>query len=85
MMAQVRHPQSQTRLTKEQYAIEIDLETGEVSTNNNSRNVQTRFERREPSLQGFIYDATGERNPYQYIKTTKEIVNYVGRTYTKFT
>jgi hypothetical protein len=36
-------------------------------------------------LKGFIYDSTGERNPDQYIKTTKEIVNYVGRTYTKFT
>jgi hypothetical protein len=28
---------------------------------------------------------TGEGNPDQYIKTTKEIVNYVGRRYTKFT
>lgn len=45
----------------------------------------TRFEGREPSLKGFIYDCVGERNPDQYIKTTKEITNYVGRTYTKYT
>jgi hypothetical protein len=36
-------------------------------------------------LKGHIYDWTGERNPDQYIRTTKEIVNYVGRTFTKFT
>jgi len=46
---------------------------------------QPRFEGREPSLKGFIYDSTGERNPDQFIKTTKEIINYVGRTYTKYT
>jgi hypothetical protein len=44
-----------------------------------------KFEGREPSLKGYIYDSTGERNPDQYIKTTKEITNYVGRTYTKYT
>ena len=43
------------------------------------------FEGREPSLKGFVYDSTGERSPDQFIKTTKEIVNYVGRTYTKYT
>jgi hypothetical protein len=44
------------------------------------------FEGREPSLKGFIYDSTGERSPDQYIlKTTKEIINYVGRMYTKYT
>jgi hypothetical protein len=53
--------------------------------NNNNRNSQTKFEGREPSLKGFIYDATGKRSPDQYIKTTKAIVNYVGRTYNKFT
>ena len=46
---------------------------------------QPKFEGREPSLKGFIYDATGEHNPDQYIKTMKEIINYVGRTYTKYT
>jgi hypothetical protein len=46
---------------------------------------RTQFEGREPSLKGFIYDSTGERSPDQYIKTTKEIINYVGRTYTKYT
>jgi hypothetical protein len=45
----------------------------------------SRFEGREPSLKGHIYDWTGECNPDQYIKTTKEIINYVGRTYNKYT
>ena len=44
-----------------------------------------KFEGREPTLKGFVYDYTGERAPDQYIKTTKEIVTYVGRTYTKYT
>ena len=43
------------------------------------------FEGREPTLQGNIYDSTGERNPDQFIKTTKEIINYVGRTFTRYT
>ena len=43
-----------------------------------------RFEGSEPSLKGFIYDFTGERDPDQFIKTTKQIKQYVGRTYTKF-
>ena len=46
---------------------------------------QLHFKGREPMLKGFIYDSTGERNPDQFIKTTKEIINYVGRTYTKYT
>ena len=73
-----------------------DTNTGGLRNRNRYRNrrgfVQsnnirspTKFEGREPSLRGHIYDSTGERNPDQYIKTTKEIVNYVGRTYTKFT
>jgi hypothetical protein len=45
----------------------------------------TKFEGREPSLKGFINNSTGERSPDQYIKTTKEVINYVGRTYTKYT
>lgn len=36
-------------------------------------------------LKGFIHDYSGERSADQYIKTTKEIINYVGRTYTKYT
>ena len=28
---------------------------------------------------------TGEQNPDQFIKTTKEIINYIGRMYTKYT
>ena len=54
------------------------------NNNPNRRNVSS-FEGRERSLKGFIYDFTGERNPEQWIKTTKEIVTYVGRTYNKFT
>jgi hypothetical protein len=37
-----------------------------------------KFEGREPTLKGFIYDPTGERSPDQYI-------NYVGCTYTRYT
>jgi hypothetical protein len=44
-----------------------------------------KFEGREPSLKGFIYDLTREWNPDQYIKTTKKIINYVRRTHTKYT
>jgi hypothetical protein len=44
-----------------------------------------KFEGREPSLKGFIFDSTREQSPDQYIKTTKEIINYIGRTYTKYT
>jgi hypothetical protein len=46
---------------------------------------QQRFEGREPTLKGYVYDFTGERMPDQFIKTAKEIKNYVGRTYTKYT
>jgi hypothetical protein len=54
--------------------------------NHNQRGYNSmRFEGREPSLRGHIYDWTGERNPDQFIKTTKEITNYVGHTYTKYT
>jgi hypothetical protein len=48
------------------------------------RRNQSKFEGREPSLKGFIYDSTGERSPDQYIKMTKEVINYVGRMYTKY-
>jgi hypothetical protein len=46
---------------------------------------QQLFEGREPTLKGYVYDFTGERMLDQFIKTTKEIKNYVGRTYTKYT
>jgi hypothetical protein len=32
-----------------------------------------------------VYDYTGKRNPEQWIRTTKEIATYVGRTYKKYT
>jgi hypothetical protein len=43
------------------------------------------FKGQEPTLKGYVYDFTGERMPDQFIKMTKEIKNYVGRTYTKYT
>ena len=46
---------------------------------------QSKFEGREPSLKGFTYDLTREQNPDQFIKMTKAIINYAGRTYTKYT
>ena len=49
------------------------------------RGRQTKFEGREPRLQGHIYDWTGERSPEQYIRTTREISTYVGVVYTKYT
>jgi hypothetical protein len=52
---------------------------------NRPRQQQPRFEGREPTLKGHVYDFTGKQMPDQYIKTTKEIKNFVGRTYTKFT
>ena len=43
------------------------------------------FEGQEPSLKGFIYDFTGEHLPDQFIKTMREIKNYVRRMYQKYT
>ena len=39
-----------------------------------------RFEGSEEALKGFIYDFTGNKNPDQYIKTTKQLVTYFGST-----
>ena len=44
----------------------------------------SRFEGSEPTLKGHIYDFTSERNPDQFIKTTRQIKLYVGRTFTKY-
>ena len=55
------------------------------SVNNARQTNQPKFEGREASLKGLIYDVTGERNPDQFIKTTKEIINYIGRMYMKYT
>ena len=49
------------------------------------RGRQPKFEGREPRLQGHIYDLTGERTPERYIRTTREISNYVGVAYPKYT
>ena len=51
----------------------------------NQRGRQPKFEGREPRLQGHIYDWTGERTPERYIRTTREISNYVGVAYPKYT
>jgi hypothetical protein len=51
---------------------------------NRQQTQQQWFEGREPTLKGYVYDFTGERMPDQFIKMTKEIKNYVGRTYTKY-
>jgi hypothetical protein len=52
---------------------------------NRQRMQQQWFEGREPTLKGYVYDFTGKRMPDQFIKMTKEIKNYVGRTCTKYT
>ena len=49
------------------------------------RGWQTRFEGREPRLQGQFYDWMGEQTPERYIRTTREISTYVGIVYTKYT
>jgi hypothetical protein len=39
---------------------------------------QQRFEGREPTLKGYVYDFTSKRMLDQFIKMMKEIKNYVG-------
>ena len=41
----------------------------------------TKFEGRCEDLKGHIYDYGDSKNADQFIQTTKEIKNYVGRTY----
>jgi len=55
------------------------------SNNGFNRFGMNKFEEREPTLKGIIYDYTIENNPDQFMKTMKEIISYVGRTYTKCT
>ena len=43
------------------------------------------FDGREPTLKGHIYDLSTEKNSEQFLKTSKEIMNWVGREYTKYT
>ena len=42
------------------------------------------FEGSKPALKGHIYDFTGEKNPDQFIKMTRQIKLYAGRTFTKY-
>ncbi len=66
----------------------VTAAVGRITGNNrrfNNRGLNTlQFEGREPTLKGIIYDSKGESNPDQFLKTTREIINYVGRTYTKY-
>jgi hypothetical protein len=41
------------------------------------------FEGREPTLKGFVFDLASD--PDQFIRTTKKITNFVGRTYNEYT
>ena len=40
-----------------------------------------KFEGKCPELKGYIYDAADSRQSDQFVKTTREIAEYVGRTY----
>ena len=44
-----------------------------------------RFQGREEGLQGHIYDLQAHKSPDQYIRTTHEITNYIGRIHKKHT
>ena len=55
---------------------------------NNGRNgssASSRFDGREASLRGHIYDFAEEQNPQQFVKTTEEVTNWVGREYKEYT
>ena len=43
------------------------------------------FQGREPSLKGHVYDLSSQHNSEQCVKTTKEVMNWVGREYSKNT
>jgi hypothetical protein len=43
------------------------------------------FEGRVPELKGAVYDLTIERNPDQYLKTTKEIITFMASRCTSYT
>ena len=56
---------------------------GNRNNNNSNRNSfprTTRFEGSEEALKGFIFDYTGNKNPDQYIRTSKQLVTYFGST-----
>ena len=54
--------------------------------NNSFRSYEStnQFEGSELTLTGHIYDFTGGRNPDQFIKTTRQIKLYIGRTFTEY-
>ena len=43
------------------------------------------FQGREPSLKGHVYDLSSQRNSEQCVKTTKEVMNWVGREHSENT
>ena len=43
------------------------------------------YEGSEPSLKGYVYDLQNEKNSDQFVKTTKEVISWVGREYTTYT
>jgi hypothetical protein len=45
----------------------------------------TTFQGSEPSLEGYIFDYNGTRDPDQYVKTSKAIINYASKNYKKYT
>ena len=60
------------------------------SNNNNNKNKprgnrEPKFEGRNDSLMGHVYNLTGNRRPDQFIKTTKEVAIYVAQKYTEYT
>ena len=57
--------------------------TGDTGNQNRGFAPKTaKFEGKCTDLKGHIYDCSDVRQPDQYTKTTKEIAEYVGRTYT---
>ena len=49
------------------------------------RRGNSNYQGSEPSLQGCLYDYTGQLDSDGYIQTTKEVSIYIGRNYTKYT
>eukprot|EP00934_Nitzschia_sp_Nitz4_P001191 Nitzschia sp. Nitz4//scaffold483_size5322//2345//5042//NITZ4_009227-RA/size5322-augustus-gene-0.2-mRNA-1//-1//CDS//3329552882//1191//frame0 len=58
--------------------------TGKKNRYHRYKKQKPKFEGKEESLKGYIFDYSGSKNPDQWIKTSKEIRGFVGRTATKF-
>ena len=55
---------------------------GGKGPHNAHRQTQTKFEGKCADLKGHVYDCSTSKQADQFNKTTKEIAEYVGRTYT---